>query len=687
MPSRRLFIKTFALAGLGSLCSSILGCSIGSRGQTSQSTAVSSTPAKVPQVSNRLPSANPTTASTPVIDILTPDFEAWSLQADIWTDCKDCPSGSKVFVSTPLGKRILQLKADKPTSVSVRLQPGTNTITSGYISADGKAVGTDELEIDVKIPALPLPHISAKVDGRDLVLKVDSYRLSGSDLIHNWDLTQISRRFIITDSGDKSQIRLSPKGIVSGQFEIGLQVRAGQHISERAIFHFTYDKGEPQVPDVMRDHPDWIDSAVVYGVVPFLFGDPPFKSVTQRLPYLHDLGVNAIWLSPINATLPGDFGYAVVDYFKLREDYGTEEDFRDLVKTAHSLGIKVLMDFVPNHTSSQHPYFLDTQKHGKFSHYYDFYMYDSSGNYQYYFDWAHLPNLNYDNPEVRAWMMRAFTYWVREYDVDGFRVDVAWGIRERRPDFWPQWREELKSVKPDLFLLAEASARDPYYFTHGFDAAYDWTEELGHWAWERVFNLESMVVWRLRDALTNFGQGYHEDALIFRFINNNDTGERFISKYGLPYTKLAATLLLTLPGVPCIYTGDEVGAEYEPYSAEGPISWEDKYGLKSLYQKLIALRRNEPAIHSRKWMLLDTDPQSKVLAYTRFSNSQDSWFLVALNFSSEDLVCRINLPKDDMKLRTVSTPRLILGHPGKMEIESSHINLSLGAYEAKILAF
>ena len=113
-------------------------------------------------------------------------------------------------------------------------------------------------------------------------------------------------------------------------------------------------------------------------------------------------------------------------------------------------------------------------------------------------------------------MIEAFGYWVREFDVDGFRVDVAWGIRERNPDFWSEWRRALKRIKPDLLLLAEATAREPYYFDNGFDAAYDWTYRPGGWAWEIIWSAYKyrLLSYNLTEALTNRPEGFHPDALI-----------------------------------------------------------------------------------------------------------------------------------------------------------------------------
>ncbi len=402
--------------------------------------------------------------------------------------------------------------------------------------------------------------------------------------------------------------------------------------------------GCPQAPVGEAGSPAWVRQAVVYGLAPHNVGPEGLRSVTARLDYLQELGIAALWLSPIFVTPEGGHGYGVGDYFEVRPDYGSKADLRELVQAAHARGMRVLLDLVPNHTSSRHPYFLDAQARGPASPYYSYYDRDAAGNPTHYFHWTHLPNLDYNSPEVRHWMTEVSAYWVREFDVDGYRVDSVWGIRQRRPAYLPGWCRAMRRIKPDVLLLAEASARDPYYFSHGFDAAYDWTDELGHWAWERVFEDASLLTARLHAALTNEGRGYHPSALIFRSLNNNDTGPRFITRYGLEMARVAAALLLTLPGLPCIYLGEEVGAEFEPYKQGGPVAWEDSYGLCAYYRQLIALRRRIPALHSRHWQPLAVRPAERVYAYLRTAEAGDQAVLVVLNFG-EEVAAEVELPQ------------------------------------------
>jgi cyclomaltodextrinase len=429
-----------------------------------------------------------------------------------------------------------------------------------------------------------------------------------------------------------------------------------------------------------------VGDLIMYGVIPALFGRDGLRDVTERLPYLQELGINAIWLSPINAGPDQDFGYAVTNYFSLKPKAGTKEDLSELVTVAHEHGIRALMDFVPNHTSSEHLWFKDAERRGRLSPYYSFYQRDENGQTTHYFDWTRLPNLNFDNPDVRATVQEAIVYWVREFDIDGYRIDVAWGIKERAPDFWPACRQELDKVKLGVLLLAEASARDPYYAHNGFDIAYDWTGELGHWAWEGVFESRNGIAERLRTALTDNGRGYDPATVIFRFLNNNDTGPRFIEVHGPELTRAAAALLLTLPGIPRVYTGDEVGASYLPYAKPAPVGWTaDPFHLRPWCRQLISLRHNLPSLRSQEWELLDGEPREFVLAYARYDRAGDAHSLVMLNFGDEavDMVVPIpnRFPQRD------ASPGLVdaLGNDCSYRSDTNTVAIQLPAWGVAVL--
>ena len=429
-------------------------------------------------------------------------------------------------------------------------------------------------------------------------------------------------------------IELAAPG-VDGEYYVALRVADALGRVDESTAVFRVGDGRAIAVDLEREHPSWVDSAVLYGIAPFFFGEPAFRQVIERLDEIAGLGATAVWLSPVTASPEDDFGYAVLDHFRLRATFGDEDEFRALVGRAHALGLRVLLDFVPNHASERHRYFIAAERDGPTSPYYDWFQRDDAGNVTQYFDWEHLRNFDYDHPEVQNHVIAAFAHWVREYGVDGFRVDASWAVRERAPEFWPRLRAELKRIDPDLFLLAEASARDPYYVENGFDAAYDWTGNLGEWAWGGVFDGPQPDLAALRAALTNNGAGFPPDTLILRFLNNNDTGARFITRHGTGLTRVAAALVFTVPGLPLIYNGDEVGAAFEPYDEGPPIVWRDIHGLVPYYTRLSELRRSAPALAGRELELVPTDQDDAVLAFLRPGASAEGTLLVVLNFSAE----------------------------------------------------
>lgn len=384
--------------------------------------------------------------------------------------------------------------------------------------------------------------------------------------------------------------------------------------------------------------PSWAQGAIVYGAALPLDGPHGLRAVRRRLPQIAALGATVLWLSPVTGAPAGDFGYAVTDALHVRASLGTEADLRELVRAAHALGMRVILDMVVNHLSDQHPYAVDARRRGKASPYYDWFERDAQGRVMHYFDWSHLDNLDYGDPAVQRYEIGAFVHWVRDAGIDGFRVDASWAVRERAPGFWPRWRAALDRADPDLLLIAEGSATDPYYLAHGFGADYDWTSRIGEWAWSGVFDRDAARadppgasagraisasnsggraasvpdLARLRAALLEAGR----PGRVLRFIDDNDTGARFITRHGLAETKLAATMLLTLPGLPLIYDGEETGAEYDPYGGR-PILRQDRYGLRALYARLGALRRAWPALRADGIRLVATDHDDTVLAYLR----------------------------------------------------------------------
>ena len=566
------------------------------------------------------------------------DGDAWTWAKVVGGVQDGCDRLSFSVNGAPAGEAFVA--AGRRFEANVPLREGENRIVATCHVGD-ETVDSEPLVFSERLRRRPTARIHLALTGGTVLLDSESTPSQGASLTRfEWSPRPGNPAPLeIRAMGEQATV-VAPK--TDGEYYVTLEVGDSSGRSDRSTTYFVVSDGKARIVDMDRENPAWVDNAIVYGTVPKLFGEQPFRAVAARLDYLKRLGVNALWLSPVNSTPEGDFGYAVTDYFNLNPRYGTKAEFRELVRQAHARGIRVLMDFVPNHTSDQHPYYRNSKTYKRASPYWTYYDRDAYGDYNYYFDWINLPNLNYDNAEVRRFMTEAFSYWVREFDVDGFRVDAAWGIKERRPSFWLPWRRELKRIKPDLLLIAEASATDPYYFGHGFDAAYDWTPKLGDWAWDGVFDDPRRVVQRLVPALTFYGRGYARDALVFRFLNNNDTGARFIVKHEKGLTLAAAALLLTLPGIPELYTGDEIGASYLPYDEEFPIDWTDRRKMRAAYAKLVHLRLELPALTSRRWQIVAADRSGQLFAFVRWGAGKP--VLAVFNFGLAAQRAAVSLP-------------------------------------------
>lgn len=618
----------------------------------------------------RQPDATPAVDAPVALDLLGGDVWAW--EKEITGAAPALPADAIIEISVN-GERFPAERNDDRFGAVVRFAPGANEVLAVATLAGGEEVVSAPVQYTVRLDPRPTSRVTIRVENGAVVLDGTTSEPSEFDgaAIESWawmTREDNAEPLSLADAGGMlpvagpstagatpvaSPIAAGAAGsaIVSvaapaldGEYYVSLLVTDAEGRTDTSTACFVVEEGNARAIDPVVEEAAWVESAVVYGMVVRNFTGQGFRGVTERMQEIQDLGITALWFAPITRTLRDLFGYEVTDYFNVRPEYGTLEDFRELVDEAHAHGIRVLMDFVPNHTSYRHPYFVDAEEHGEASPYFDYFDRNDGGGYTYYFEWSHLPNLNFDNPEVRRFMTEAFTFWVREYGVDGFRADVAWGIKERRPDYWLEWSAELNRIKPDSLLIAEASARDPFYVENGFDAAYDWTDELGVWAWGDVFALGFPMSMSMPEALTNHGEGYHPDSLVFRFLNNNDTGMRFVSVYGVDRYRAALALMMTLPGIPCLYTGDEVGAQFLPYESVGEISWDDPNDVRPYVQRLIELRTSNPALYSRNWVQIDVEPAVELFGYLRHEDGEDP-IVVIVNYSRDNVQGSITLPE------------------------------------------
>jgi cyclomaltodextrinase len=370
----------------------------------------------------------------------------------------------------------------------------------------------------------------------------------------------------------------------------------------------------------------WIRDAVIYEMNTRTFTKAgTFNAAIGRLDGLRDLGVTIVWLMPIHPIAElkkkGSIGspYAVRDYYEVNPAFGTKADFKRFVSEAHARGLKVIIDVVANHTGWDNV-MMKTPA---------FYRRDAQGAIISPYDWTDVAALNYNDAALRKYMSDMLVYWVREFDLDGFRCDVA---SEVPTDFWESTRVALEKVKPDIIMLAEA--HKPELLTKAFHLDYSWPL---HQALNDVL-ANGRPATRLREEWEREVAGYPKGSLHLRFSDNHDES-RAIARFGARGALAASALMFTLDGVPLLYNGMEVGDITES-GAPALLEKMDVFWDASLrrpefpvfYKEFIALRRTHSALRSGtvEW-LTNSDP-TRVLTYRRRDASED--LLVALNMSN-----------------------------------------------------
>lgn len=380
-----------------------------------------------------------------------------------------------------------------------------------------------------------------------------------------------------------------------------------------------------------RQSRDWVGDGVIYEIFPRTFSaEGNFKGITARLDDLKKLGVTILWLMPVHPIgqerKKGTVGspYAVRDYYAINPDYGTKEDLRRLVSEAHRRNMKVIIDIVANHTAWD-SVMMKTP---------DFYTHDASGKIiPPVSDWADVADLNYDNPRLRDYMIEMLKHWLREFDLDGFRCDVAMMIPT---DFWERARTELEKIKPDIFMLAEA--HEPDLLVKAFDLDYSWPL---HSALTDVIMGNSPAT-RLREVWEEERAKFPRGAEHMRFSDNHDE-RRAIARFGERGALAASAFVLTMDGVPMLYNGMEAGDTAEsgaPALFEKlPIFWgisERRPEFPRFYEQLIALRHSRRTLRRGTLEWLHNSDEARVVTYMRRAGSEE--ILVAINLSNRPFV-------------------------------------------------
>ncbi|MGI4827805.1 MAG: alpha-amylase family glycosyl hydrolase [Janthinobacterium lividum] len=365
---------------------------------------------------------------------------------------------------------------------------------------------------------------------------------------------------------------------------------------------------------------------MIYEIYPRHFSDEgTLNAVTAKLDQLHTLGVNVLWIMPVHPIGKthrlGPLGspYAARDYYAVDPAIGTKADFTKLVDGAHARGMRVILDIVPDHTAwdsvmMAHP---------------SFYTHDAAGKIVSPHGWTDVAGLDYNNPALRQYMVDMFVYWLKTFHLDGFRCDAASFVPS---PFWEQLRPALDAVKPDVLLLAEASK--PELMTKAFDLDYAWpllgtfNDVIEHGKPATAIE----TTWKEQQAAFPAGTEH-------MLISDDHDEQRATVRYGEDGALAASALVFTLPGVPLLYNGMEVG-DATPSGAPAlfekfHLYWgaaEQRPQYPAFYHALIPLRASSPALRHGDLVWLHNSDEQHVVSFLRRSPEETD--LVTVNLSN-----------------------------------------------------
>lgn len=393
----------------------------------------------------------------------------------------------------------------------------------------------------------------------------------------------------------------------------------------------------------------WIRDAVIYEINTRTFSKAgTFNGITARLDSLRDLGVTVLWLMPIHPIAElkkkGSIGspYAVRDYYDVNPAFGTKADFKRLVAQAHARGLKVIIDVVANHTGWDNV-MMQTRA---------YYRRDAQGGIVSPYDWTDVAALDYNNPALRTYMRDMLVHWVREYDIDGFRCDVA---GEVPTDFWESAREALNRVKPDLIMLAEA--HKPELLVKAFHLDYSWPL---HASLSDVL-ANGRPASRLREEWEKEAAASPRGALHLRFSDNHDES-RAIARFGARGALAASALMFTLDGVPLLYNGMEVGDITESGAPalfeKMDVFWDAalrRPEFPRFYRSMITFRRQHSALRQGTLQWVHNSDEDRVLSFVRKNATEE--LLITINLSNKPFAGTVEAAGNFVEVTPQAAPR------------------------------
>ncbi|MGE7904105.1 glycoside hydrolase family 13 protein [Peribacillus sp. NPDC094092] len=427
------------------------------------------------------------------------------------------------------------------------------------------------------------------------------------------------------------------------------------------------------------------------GVLPWGSEDPAvdnffggdFEGIIEHLDYLENLGINGIYFTPIFHAY-SNHKYDTIDYRSIDPQFGTKETLKKLITECHKRNIRVMLDAVFNHSGYYFPPFQDLLEKGEKSKYKDWFHPHSfplkggdRPNYETFGFFESMPKLNTANPEVKEYLLEVSAYWIKEFDIDAWRLDVA---NEVDQPFWREFRTTVKNIKPDLYILGEIWHDSmPWLRGDQFDAVmnYPFTNQ--------VFRLVASQTINAREFTEEMTAIYHSYPanvfdVTFNLLGSHDT-PRIFTDCGedLARAKLIHAILLTFNGSPCIYYGDEIGLTggMDPGCRKCMV-WEEEKQNTELFNEiktLILLRKEERLLaNDGKFKFLDTAGNEHIVAYQKYNGERS----VVILINPTDVQQSFTLPFD-LKGRTLTDLRT--------KETTQEGEFELAGYEYKILAF
>lgn len=473
-------------------------------------------------------------------------------------------------------------------------------------------------------------------------------------------------------------------------------------------FHYSYiGRGDGFL------QPEWIKRSVIYEIFPDRFfngderndpdgcrpwGELPtresffggdLEGIRQKLGYLGDLGVNALYLTPIFDS-PSNHKYNTTNYMWVDPAFGDAGTLRELVASAHQAGMKVILDGVFNHCGHDFWAFRDVVEKGPTSNFVDWFnihgfpiQFNPEPNYE---TWARnvhtMPKLMTDHPAVREYLLGVANHWIKEADIDGWRLDVA---DEVDHSFWREFRKAIKGTKPDAFILGEVwHNAERWLGGDQFDSVmnYPWREAVTDFFAQGKSDAGSFDA-----ALAHLRMAYSDEvnAGLVNLLGSHDT-PRFLTVCGDDTRKmsLAVVFQMTYPGVPMVYYGDEVGmkGDSDP-DCRRTMIWDPEQqdqDLLGLYRRLIGLRRAWPWLSSGAYQTWEAD--GPIYAYWRTKGIE--WLGTIINNSA--ITRRVTLPvKKDITSILRDRPIVDMLSGGRFEVKDSTLKVDLGPYSSTLL--